>query len=71
MAKPSKEFIAKAQELISELKEHKEEYTPKKWKQVQGLPNLSKTDAKEFVRQFKKLSGASDFDLPDIIFSEK
>ena len=55
----------------NETKKDKELYSPKKYKRILYLEILAKTDRKKFVKSFKRITGATDWDLPDVIFSEK
>lgn len=64
------DFIKTAKLLILELKEYKHEYTRSQYSEILKLEKIAKKNKKEFVRKYKKLSGATDWDLPDIIFSE-
>lgn len=57
------EFELIAQSLIEESKEY---YTIV---QIQKLKDLVNNDRKSFVKYFKELTGATDWDLPDIIFA--
>lgn len=63
-------FLAVTLGLIDDLKEYKHEYTPSEYKRILELRKIAKENKKEFIRRYKKLSGANDWDLPDIIFSE-
>lgn len=64
-------FENKATDLINNLKKDPLGfYTEKERKQIEDLVVLAKTDRKEFVKRYMKLSGATKFDLPDIIYAE-
>ena len=45
MANQRETFISEAKKLIDELKEYKDEYNSRKWKQIMELENLSKLEA--------------------------
>ncbi len=64
------EFLTAATSLINDLKDCIDNYSFTEREQINELETLAKTDKKQFVKQFKKLSGATNFDLPDIIYSE-
>lgn len=65
-----KEFKAVSTELIEELQCYADDYTPSQLKRLHELEELAKTDRKAFVKSYMRLSGATQWDLPDVIFKE-
>lgn len=62
-------FILKARACIKELKDVIEEYTNKNQLAILNLDKLMKTDRKKFVKEYKRLSGALNTDLPDELYA--
>jgi len=62
-------FFKVAQDSISELKESEGEWTKKQWETILKLESLAMTDKKLFVKKYKQLSGATNFDLHDALFA--
>ena len=62
-------FLPVAMRLINETKQYKEQYTNQEYSQILALENLAKTNRERFVKEYKKISGATNWDLPAIIYA--
>lgn len=63
-------FNGTALKLVIDLKENLNEYSKSKQLRILSLDKLIYDDPKLFVKEYKKLSGATNWDLPDVIYSQ-
>lgn len=63
-------FNGTALKLVVDLKENLNEYSKSKQLRILSLDKLIYDDPKLFVKEYKKLSGATNWDLPDVIYSQ-